>query len=487
MIQTQIDTPKHRAWALLDRNVEALSQLSDAIFYFGEVGMQEHRSAALLSDLLEEQGFAVQRGISGFPTAFCATFGQGEPVIAIHTEYDAAASNSQRGGVVVKEEIVPGAPGHCEGHNVNAAVMVAAALAVKQAMVECALAGTLKIIGAPAEEQLLSRPYFVRDGLFDDVTLAIHNHIYDRLSTEYGVLQSALVSAVFNFQGEAAHAALSPWKGRGALDAVVLMDMGMAQYREHFQPGMSAQRTITHGGDQPNVISAKASVWWYFRHGSADGARTLFEQAQRIARGAALMANCEVEVDVQAAVWPVRCNQKLAELIQANVEAVGMPEWSAAEQDFARAIQAEAGGKSVGLETAARPLLGPGVQLMASNDSGDISWVAPMGRVYFPSNIPGVTYHHWTAGAALTTSIAHKGALAGAKVLAGSVIDALIDAEAVAEIRRTFKAEIGDQAYRPLLPPEQTPPQELNRAVMEAHRAAMEPHYAKARPTFQMA
>lgn len=484
---TPVQTPKQQAWDLLDRNAEALAELSDAIFYFGEVGMQEHRSAALLSDLLEEQGFTVQRGLSGFPTAFCATYGRGEPVIAIHTEYDAAAANSQRGGVATKQEIVPGAPGHCEGHNVNAAVMVAAALAAKQAMVDFGLAGTLKIIGAPAEEQLLSRPYFVRDGLFDDVTLAFHNHIYDRLSTEYGVLQSALVSAVFNFTGEAAHAALSPWKGRGALDAVVLMDMGMAMYREHFHPGMSAQRTITHGGDQPNVIAAKASAWWYFRHATADGARTLFEQAQRVAQGAALMANCEVEVDVQAAVWPVRCNQRLAELIQANIDAVGMPTWTADEQEFAKAIQAMASAKGDGLESAARPLLGPGAQLMASNDSGDVSWVTPMGRVYFPSNIPGVTYHHWTAGAALTTSIAHKGALAGAKVLAGSVIDALTDADAVAEIRSTFKTEIGDQAYRPLLPPEQKPPEHLNRAVMEKYRAAMEPHYAERRPTFQMA
>lgn len=277
---------------------------------------------------------------------------------------------------------------------------------------------------------------------------------------------------------------MAPWKGRDALDAVVLMDMGIAQYREHFQPGMTAHRVITHGGDQPNVIPAKASCWWYFRHGTAEGARILFDQAQRIAKGAAMMANCEVSVEVQASVWPVRNNQRIAEVIQRNIDSIGMPAWSDGEQKFAKDIQKQAGVKETGLRTAATPLTGPSKQIAASNDSGDVTWVVPTGRIFFPSNIPGVVYHHWTAGAALATSIAHKGGVVGAKALATSALDFFIDPSLLGEVQRTFREEIGDVTYRPLLPPDQMPPLELNKATMERYRALMEKNYVPERPRF---
>jgi aminobenzoyl-glutamate utilization protein B len=469
----------------VERNGQALATLADSVFYFGELGMQEHRSAGLMMELLEQHGFRVEAGISGFATGFLATFGSGSPVIALHTEYDANPSNSQRPGVAERAEIVPGAPGHCEGHNVNAAVLVSASLALRYAMERFGLKGTLKVFGAPAEEQLLSRPYYVRDGYFDDVDLALHDHIYDEFKSDYGLMQSAMVSADFEFLGESAHAAMSPWKGRDALDAVVLMDMGLAQYREHFRPGMTAHRVITHGGEQPNVIPARAAVWWYFRDPAADGARALFEQAKKIAGGAALMSNTELKVNVRAAVWPVRGNQAMAEAIQKNIEAIGMPRWSADEQALARALQREAGAREDGLRPSPTPLTGPTRQIAASNDCGDISWKVPMARVWFPSNVPHLVYHHWTAGAALATSIAHKGGVAGAKAMAASVIDFLMDPALVARAKRTFAEEIGGQAYRPLLPGGQTPPADLNRAAMDRFRPLMEPHYVKTRPEFR--
>ena len=230
-----------RAYAadFIDRNAQAFITLNNSIFYFGEMGMQEHRSAGLMTSVLERHGFTVKRGISGFATSFVATYGQGAPVIAIHTEYDANPSNSQKSGVSHRAEIVAGAPGHCEGHNVNAAVMITTALAVRYAIERFGLKGTLKSFGASAEEQLLSRPYFVRDGYFDNVDLAFHDHILDRFGADYGIIQSAAVSAEFTFRGEAAHAAVSPWKGRDALDAVVLMDVGLSQHREHMKPTMT--------------------------------------------------------------------------------------------------------------------------------------------------------------------------------------------------------------------------------------------------------
>jgi aminobenzoyl-glutamate utilization protein B len=477
---------KTYALDFVERNRQALALLSDSVFYFGELGMQEHRTAELMSGLLEEHGFKVQRGISGFPTGFLATYGQGSPVIAMHTEYDANPSNSQKAGVAEQAEITPNAPGHCEGHNVNAAVMVSAALSLRYTMEKFGIRGTLKVFGAPAEEQLVSRPYYVRDGLFDDVDLAFHDHISHDFKTDYGLMQSAMISATFNFRGESAHAAVAPWKGRDALDAVVLMDMGMAQYREHFVPGMSAQRVITNGGEQPNVIPAKAAVWWYFRDANAEGARKLFEQAKKIAQGAALMTNTEYSVEVMAAVWPSRGNQVMAEAVQRNIEAIGQPAWSDEEEKFALALQKRAGVKEDGLRRAPLPLKGPTKQGASSNDSGDVSWKVPMVRVMFPANIPGINFHHWAAGAALATTIAHKGGLAGAKALAASVLDFLKDPALVAAAKEGFKQETGGMPYRSLLPEGQKPPIELNAVAMDKFRPLMEAHYVRERPVFRV-
>ena len=475
---------KNFALDFVERNRQALALLSDSVFYFGELGMQEHRSAQLMSGILEEHGFAVERGISGFPTGFMATYGKGSPVIALHTEYDANPSNSQKAGVAEPAEITPSAPGHCEGHNVNAAVTITAALAIRSAMTTFGIPGTLKVFGAPAEEQLISRPYFVRDGHFDDVDIAFHAHIMDTFRTEYGLVQVGMMSVQFTFLGMAAHAAMSPWEGRDALDAAVLMDVGMAQFREHMRPGMSAHRVFTEGGTQPNVIPARATCWWFFRDRSPEGVRRLFDQGERIARGAAMMANCEVEINIMSGVWPVRCNETIARVIQRNIEAIGMPVWTAEEQDFARAVQANAGQKVVGLRDAPTPLLGPSEPIAASNDCGDVSWVVPMGRIWFPGNIPNASFHHWSAGAALTTSIAHKAAVAGTKAVAASALDFLTSSDAVKDAWRTFGIEIEGTEFRSLLPATQKPPVELNRALMERYSPLMEPHYLQGRPEF---
>lgn len=471
-------------WDYQERNAKAIATLCDSIFYFGELGMQEFETSKLMCDTLEKAGFRVERGIAGFPTGFCATYGSGHPVIALHTEYDANPDNSQAAGIAEPKAIVDGAPGHCEGHNVNGAVLIASALASARAMDEFKLKGTIKVFGAPAEEQLVSRPYYVRDGWFDDVDVAFHDHVADEFRAPYGLLQSALISTTFIFTGETAHAGVAPWKGRDALDAVVLMDMGMAQYREHMLPTMRAHRVITNGGDQPNVVPRKAAIWWYFRDFTAEGARKLFDQAKKIAEGAALMTNTSVETDVMAAVWPTRGNKTLAEVVQRNIELVGAPEWTSEEDALARALQAKANVKVEGLKRSFLRADGASGQKTSCSDAGDVSWKVPMMKFYYPANIPNINFHHWAAGVALATSIAHKGAVAGAKVMALSVIDLLEHPEHVQEAKATFKEELGGVAYRSLLPPGQKPPVELNRATMEKFRPLMAEHYVKERPDF---
>jgi aminobenzoyl-glutamate utilization protein B len=475
---------KAHCFDYLDRNAKAIACLSDNIFYFAELGMQEFETAKLMTALLEDAGFKVERGISSFPTGFCATFGSGHPVIAMHTEYDSNPDNSQASGIAEQTAIVDGAPGHCEGHNVNGAVLIASALAAKAAMEKFGLKGTLKVFGAPAEEQLLSRPYIVRDGWFDDVDLAFHNHIAGNFGVGYGLIQAALVSATFTFHGETAHAGMAPWRGRDALDGVVLMDMGLAQYREHTTPTMRMHRVITEGGDQPNVVPRRAAVWWYFRDSTAEGAGKLFEQAKRIAEGAALMSNTKVEVDVMSAVWPVRGNRTLAELVEREIETVGLPSWSEQEDALARAVQAKVNVPVEGLARRYLPMKGPAVQKAAANDAGDISWKVPMVKLYFPATVPNISFHHWVAGVPLATSIAHKGAVAGAKVMAASIVECFSNPAVIDEAKRSFKEELAGSEYRSLLPPGQKPPLTLNRATMDKFRPLMAQHYLKEKPKF---
>jgi aminobenzoyl-glutamate utilization protein B len=469
----------------LERNAKAIATLNDSIFYFGELGMQEIETSGLMCELLQTAGFSVERGISGFVSGFCATWGSGGPVIAIHSEYDANPDNSQAPGVAEQRPIVEGAPGHCEGHSANAAVLVASAVAAKAALDHFGLKGTLKVFGAPAEEQLISRPYYVRDGWFDDVDVAFAAHIGPGHSVGYGLIQSALISATFTFHGEAAHAAVVPWKGRDALDAVVLMDMGLAQYREHMMPTMRAQRVITDGGNQPNVVPRTAAVWWMFRDSTADGVLKLFDQGKKIAEGAALMTNTRVQSDVVSAVWPVRGNRTLAELFQREIERVGPPTWTEEEDALARAVQAKAKMPVQGLKRTIDLLKGPPVQNHAANDAGDISWKVPMVKYYFPGSIPHINFHHWAAGVPLATSIAHRGALSGAKVMAAAIIECLKNPAIVVEAKRTFKEELGGVEYHPLLPHHQKPPVDLNRATMEKYRPLMIRHYLKEKPVFR--
>jgi aminobenzoyl-glutamate utilization protein B len=479
-----LDTPEKKSFLdFVDRNREGLATLSDAIFYFGELGMQEYRTSELMSSLLEEHGFDVNLGVCGFPTGFVATYGSGSPVIAIHCEYDGNPTNSQQSGVTEKLEIVDGAPGHCEGHNANGAVMVVTAIGLRYAMERFGLPGTLKIVGSPAEETLIARPYFVRDGVFDDVDVAFHDHISAEFKSDYGHIQYAAISADFVFNGESSHASYSPHNARDALDAVVLMDMGIAQYREHFEPHMSAQRVITHGGHQPNIIPAMASVWWYFRAPFADGAARLFEQGKKIAQGAALMTKCEVDVRIRSAVWPVHLNETAAKVLQEHIDAVGMPDWTEEEQEFAKTVQRKLNKPPKGMPTSPAKGLKLTQPIAASNDSGDVSWKVPMARVLFPGCVPGTIPHHWAGGVSLATSLTHKGAMVAAKSLGSAILEYMTDkGDLVARTKATFKAETNGIAYKSLLPDGQKPPVNLNREEMEKFRGLMEPHYIKERP-----
>jgi aminobenzoyl-glutamate utilization protein B len=476
--------PKATAFAAIDRNAAEIAKVGDAIFSFAELGMQEVETAALSARLLKEMGYRVETGVSGIPTAIMATYGSGRPVIAVHVEYDAVPSGSQASGVTERQEIVKGAPGHAEGHNTNAALWIGAAFAVRQAIDAHHLTGTIKLFSAPAEEQGISRPYFVRDGYFKDVDAAFHAHVGSDLSTSYGPRQYAVMSVEYEFAGNTAHAATSPWTGKSAADAAKLMDIGWDVLREHLPPTQRSHSVIVNGGVQPNVVPDYAKIWFYFREATYEGANNLYTKARDVAQGASLMTGTTWKETILSACWPTRDNRTMAEVVQANMDLVGLPTWTEDEQALAKRIQRAAGEKEVGLTTKATPLRAA-VQSTSSNDSGDVTWTVPHGRITFPSNIPGVPFHHWAAAIAGATSIAHKGEVAGAKVMAGSIVDLLTKPDLLAKAKQTFAQEVAGSTYRSLLPPGQKPPLDLNADAMAKYREQMKAHYVKTEIRFK--
>ncbi len=253
-------------WLARPETVEKFGQISDSIWQYAELGLQEFRSSKLLADTLEEAGFTVERNLAGMPTCFVATYGSGKPVIGLLGEFDALPMLSQKGRVPKKDPVVEGAPGHGCGHNAMCTAAAAAAIAVKEAMIAHGIKGTIKVFGSPAEEIVASRPYMIRAGLFEGVDAVIDNHSSSGFGTGYGVDGNALFSTIFTFKGKTAHAAGAPWVGRSALDAVEIMDVATNYLREHLPLSQRLHYVILEGGEAPNVVPDKASVWYYVRN-----------------------------------------------------------------------------------------------------------------------------------------------------------------------------------------------------------------------------
>jgi aminobenzoyl-glutamate utilization protein B len=477
------DERKQLAFEVVDRNAQQMTDISDSLFYFGELGMQEVESAKLLEDTLKAAGFKVEVGGAGMPTNLWAEYGSGRPKIAIVTEVDALPGGSQTPGTYERKPLVQGGPGHMEGHNTHGGVASLAAFAVKQVMARHNLPGTVAISFGPAEEQLASRPFLVRAGYFKDVDAIIYLHIRDSLATGFGVQNYAAISSVFTFHGKTAHGANNPWDGKDAVDAVELMSIGFDKLREHLRPTYRAHRTITFGGIQPNIIPDKGQIWWFVRDASMPAAKETYDKLLKIAEGASLMTGTTWDVKYAASAWPQLVNKAIAEAIQKNIETVGVPKWTEQEQQFARDFQKAAEKPVVGLRPAPTPL-GGRAQSASSNDNGDVSWVVPAGSLNFPASVPGIEYHEWKAAVAPVSSISHKGQVAGAKVLAASIIDLLTSPELVQKARAEFEVEAKKTPYFSLLPPDAKPDLELNRIEMEKYRADMRKHYLGKAPRF---
>jgi aminobenzoyl-glutamate utilization protein B len=475
---------KREALADVDGRAKFTQEMVDMIFSFGELGYQEVETTRYITDVLRRNGFTVRTGVAGMPSAWVATWGSGSPVIAIGSDVDGIPQASQKPGVAFRAPLVEGAPGHGEGHNSGQAVNITAALAAKKLMERDKLPGTLVIWPGTAEELVGGKAYLIRDGLFKDVDIALFSHVSSNLSTAWGSqAANGLVSLEYAFRGKASHAAGQPWAGRSALDAVELMNVGWNYRREHLRYQQRSHYVVRDGGDQPNVVPSTASVWYYLRETDHPRIMALWAVADSIAQGAAMMTGTELQpVRVLGSAWPQHFNKPIAEAMQANIERVGMPEWSEADQQLARAVQELAGGRPRGLGRFLGALPQPVLESQktggGSDDIGDVSWVVPTVTLRYPANIPGTPGHSWVDAIAMATPIAHKGSTAGAKVMAATILDILTRPELVTEAKKYFtEVQTKDTKYTPLIRPQDRPATDLNVDIMARYRDQMRKFY----------
>ena len=481
-VTAQVSKEKQFAldWLRQPSVLEEYGRISDAIWSYAELGLQEHRSSALLIKTLRSAGFSVAEEQAGMPTCFVASYGSGEPAIGILAEFDALPMISQQARQPRQEPVVAGAPGHGCGHNLMGAAATAAAIALKHTMEEFDLPGTVKLFGSPAEEMLVSRPFMIRAGLFDDIDVVINNHASSQFGTAYGVQGSALYSVIYTFQGKTAHSAGGPWNGRSALDAVEIMNVATNYLREHLHFTHRMHYVVVDGGEAPNVVPDQASVWYFLRN-TDERLPEMYQRVLNCAKGAALATGTELtDVRVMAAVHQSHHNRELATLMTRNIDLIGMPQWTEEEQYFARSLQMELGSRPAGMPGRTSKLKRPPEVFTggASSDHGDVTLVVPTATIRFPGIASGVRGHHWSTVACGFGSTAHKGLNAGAQAMAATGVDLLTKPAYLRRIRREFDEYTQKHPYQSFLPPDAEPPLDINEGRMRQYRPLMKAFYA---------
>ncbi len=477
---------KDEVLRMVEADAKQVQEIVDMLFSFGELGFQEFETQRYLTGILADAGFDIELGVAGMPSAWTARWsnGTGEPVIALGSDVDGIPQSNQKPGVGYRDPILAMAPGHGEGHNSGQAVNIVAALNVKELMERENIDGTLLLWPGIAEEQLGSKAFFVRDGVFDGVDVNLFTHVSNGFNTSWGQSGgNALVSAQFRFEGETAHSAGSPWRGRSALDAVMLMAQAWEFKREHLRPAERSHYIIVDGGDQPNVVPQTATIWFFFRETTYELVMESYDAAKLMAQGAALMTGTQVDTIMTiGSAWSRHFSKPVAEVTYANIQRVGMPEWSDADLRLANAFQREMGQEPRGLSTEVGDL-GEPVDLSrslggGSDDIGDVSWNMPTVTMRYPANMPGGPGHNWANGIAMATPIAHKGSLAGAKAQALTLLDLFLDGETVDAAWDYFNdVQTAETTYTPFISDTDQPAIWLNEGIMAEWRERMRPYY----------
>ena len=453
--QKQSDSKKESgklaAIAGIDRSHDLYKQTALSIWNYAEVGYKEHQSSLLLQDILTKNGFVVQPGVAGIPTAFVATFGTGDPVIGILAEFDALPGLSQE-AIPERKPIAGKDAGHGCGHHLFGTASVAAGIEIKKLIDDKKLNGTIKVFGTPAEEGGSGKVYMVRAGLFDDVDAVIHWHPGDKNEV---TMRSALAnkSAKFRFYGTSAHASASPEKGRSALDAVESMNYMVNMMREHVSQETRIHYVITDGGKAPNVIPDYSEVYYYVRHPKRDHTVATFERVVAAAKGAALGTETRMDYEIIGGTHDLLVNKTLAAVMHKNLERIGGVKYDNDDVEFARQMQSTLPGAPSDIQNAGRinPLQAEVTHGTASTDVGDVSYVVPTVGLYSATWVPGTPAHSWQAVACGGVAIGTKGMAVAAKTMALTAIDLFFDPRLITAAKEELKMSIGDYKYEALL------------------------------------
>jgi len=443
---------KQAAIAGVERRAAELIQLSDQVWAFAETALRETRSAALLADYAERQGFRVTRGVAGMPTAFVAEFGSGRPIIGIIGEFDALPGLSQR-AEPARAPLLAGAPGHGCGHNLFGAASLGAAAALKDLIASGGLKGTVRYYGTPAEESVGGKVYMAREGLFQDVDVMLAWHPADRTEADNGSSQ-AIVDFVVEFRGKTAHAAFDPWNARSAADAAEAFVHGVNLLREHVRPSVRMHYTIQRAGDVPNVVPDYAKVWMWVRDSKGAGIEPVLARVRQIAEGAGKIADVEAQLTIQGGDYEILVNQTGTKLLHANLAALGPITYTEAEQSFARAIQRAVGIEERGVVGELQPLQDPppAEPEGGSTDVGDVSWLVPTINLSVTTGVWKSPWHAWPVVATGGMSIGHKGLVHAAKALALTAVDLFTDPPRREAIRAEFSQQTAGFVYKPWVP-----------------------------------
>ena len=437
--------------ASVEKHKSALIKISDEIWSSAELAFEEYKSAELLADYAEQNGFTVVRGVSGMPTAFVATYGSGKPVISILGEFDALPGISQK-AQPTKEPLKEGAGGHGCGHNLFGAGSLGAAIAVKELMEQGKIKGTLKFFGTPSEEKFFGKIWMVKDGLWDDVDVNISWHPSANIEAD---VQStlALVDFKVEFYGQAAHAAGDPWNGRSASDALELYTTGINYYREHVKPTVRIHYHIQDGGQVVNVVPDYSKLWVRVRDTKREGMMPVYERVMKMAEGAAIMANVDYKISLISGIYEVLVNRSGGEIMQKNLELLGPITYTAEETAFGKKIQEVTGKEQIGMDSAIKPLEetkeNPGG---GSTDVGDVSWNVPninLSVTVAPKDTP---WHSWAVVACGGMSIGHKGMIYASKAMAMTMVDLFENPKLVQKVKAEYKARKGDVVYKAIVP-----------------------------------
>jgi len=452
-ISAQKKLPKNKL--LIKQSVEKhqanLIEISDAIWASAETAFEEYKSSKLLADYAENNGFTVERGVAGIPTAFVATYGSGKPVISILGEFDALPGISQK-AQPTKEAIADGSPGHGCGHNLFGTASLGAAIAIKELIVQGKIKGTIKFLGTPSEEKYFGKIWMVREGLWDDVDVNISWHPSDEIKAD-AQSSLALVDYKIEFFGQAAHASGDPWNGRSASDALELYTTGINYYREHVKPTVRMHYHIQDGGQVVNVVPDYAKLWMRVRDSKRAGLIPVYERTMEMVKGAAIMANVDYKITLISGIYEVLVNRAGEEIMQHNLELLGPIEYTDQETAFGKKIQEVTGKPQVGLDSKINPLKEtkehPGG---GSTDVGDVSWNVANINLSVTTAPKDTPWHSWAVVACGGMSIGHKGMLYASNAMAMTMLDLFENQKLIDKIKTEYVERKGNEVYKAIIP-----------------------------------